>query len=359
MDSSEAGDPVLERKMENLHAAHIANRIVRIIPPSSGEVSGGIEAFLASFIRDQLASGMTCSLYCAEGSQLPGANLIPLAPATRNIDFEDYLGMSIQQAFRAVQDIAGLREVDVVLDHTGFTSVFAGVLDVPVGVWLHNGLEQAKIFSRRCVENVSFIATSQSDKRVLEAAGIMVDHQVYYDFDASFLHARSLELNAPTEKKLVWMGRMHPQKGPDLAIQVALQAGYKLYMGGSKPQAEHMDWFNQTIRPFVDGDRINFLGFVNNQQKPEFLTGAKAFLMPNRCYENSYCAPWYEPFGVVMLEAEACRVPVLGTEGGSLPEIIQDAGICVPSSSDEETVAKMVAALSDPASLTRGLSATR
>ena len=246
-----------------------------------------------------------------------------------------------------MQDIQQRPEVDVILDHTGFASVFAEFADVPVGVWLHNGLEQARVFSRRCTQNVRFIATSQSDQRILEAAGISVDHQIYYDFDASFLRSRSLERTASAENKLVWMGRMHPQKGPDLAIQVALRAGYELYLGGSQPQAEHLDWFNETIRPFLDGGRIHFLGFVNNQQKPEFFSGAKAFLMPNRCYENTYCAPWYEPFGVVQLEAMSCRVPVLGTEGGSLPEVIRDAGACVSSGSDEETISKMVAALAN------------
>ena len=323
--------------------AHVANTIV----PIPVVDFGGIERFLYPFIKGQVRDGNEVTLYCAEGSNVPGATVVTLGAARKNTDEEDYLGLSIKQAYDATVDIGLRREIELVHDHTGFIAPFAGELSQPVVSTLHNGLAQAKVFARRCTENVTFVAISRSDQRVLQAAGIDVADFVYYDVDTTQLQERSLALGDRSERKLLWIGRMSPTKGPDLAVQVALRSGYKLLLAGFAPQEEYLDWFNETVQPFVDGDQVQYLGTINDKQKVAFFSGGKALLMPNRCYQNALCKPWREPFGVVQIESMACGVPVLGTNGGSLPEIIQDLGHCVDTTSDEETIERMVAALSD------------
>ena len=63
------------------------------------------------------------------------------------------------------------------------------------------------------------------------------------------------------------------------------------------------------------GGGVEMIGEINDAQKPAFLSGAKALLMP---------IDWPEPFGLVMIESMACGTPVIAFNRGSVPEIIED-----------------------------------
>ena len=65
----------------------------------------------------------------------------------------------------------------------------------------------------------------------------------------------------------------------------------------------------------LDDADVEFIGEINEAQKPEFLSGALALLMP---------IDWPEPFGLVMIEAMACGTPVIAFNRGSVPEVIDD-----------------------------------
>ena len=60
---------------------------------------------------------------------------------------------------------------------------------------------------------------------------------------------------------------------------------------------------------------VEMVGEISDAQKPDFLSGAVALLMP---------IVWPEPFGLVMIEAMACGTPVIAFNRGSVPEIIDD-----------------------------------
>ena len=68
------------------------------------------------------------------------------------------------------------------------------------------------------------------------------------------------------------------------------------------------------VLPYVDGDRVRYIGPVNDKQKCALLGEAAAFLMP---------ILWEEPFGLVMAEAMACGTPVLGLARGAVPEVVE------------------------------------
>ena len=65
----------------------------------------------------------------------------------------------------------------------------------------------------------------------------------------------------------------------------------------------------------IDGKKIQFVGASNFSKKIELLKNAKAFIFPVK-------RP--EPFGLVVIEAMACGVPVIAFKEGSLPELIED-----------------------------------
>ena len=120
-----------------------------------------------------------------------------------------------------------------------------------------------------------------------------------------------VERHAP----LVYLGRVEEIKGVHLAIEVARKSGCRLVIAGNIPEAKHhQSYFAEQIRPYVDGETIQYVGAVNDSAKNELLGRSAALLMP---------LLWEEPFGIVMAEALACGTPVIGLRRGSLPEIVQ------------------------------------
>jgi len=66
----------------------------------------------------------------------------------------------------------------------------------------------------------------------------------------------------------------------------------------------------------LEPDAVHFTGFVAESAKPALYRGARAFLFPSR----------YEGFGLPLLEALACGVPVVGSTTSSIPEVVGKAG---------------------------------
>ena len=115
---------------------------------------------------------------------------------------------------------------------------------------------------------------------------------------------------------LMFLGRIEPIKGTHHAIAIARQAGRKLVIAGVHAESgPHADYFAREIRPHIDGDRVVYVGPVDDRLKGEWLGRAAALLMP---------IEWDEPFGIVMAEAFACGTPVIGFRRGSVPEVVRE-----------------------------------
>jgi len=112
---------------------------------------------------------------------------------------------------------------------------------------------------------------------------------------------------------LAFLGRIAPEKGPEVAIRVAREAGIPLRIA-AKVDASDRVYFETVIRPLLDDPLIEFIGEIGAERKTEFLANALALLFPIR---------WPEPFGLVMIEAMACGTPVIGWDRGSVPEVIE------------------------------------
>jgi glycosyltransferase involved in cell wall biosynthesis len=114
---------------------------------------------------------------------------------------------------------------------------------------------------------------------------------------------------------LVFLGRICREKGIEDAIAIAERAGITLKIG-AKVDASDREYYEERVRPLIGASRrVEFLGEIDDCQKNELLSGARAMLFP-------IC--WPEPFGLVMIESMACGTPVIAYRCGSVPEILED-----------------------------------
>lgn len=141
----------------------------------------------------------------------------------------------------------------------------------------------------------------------------------------------TLRPSSPTGKYLAFLGRTSPEKGVLQAIQIAKRAGMPLKMAAKVDKAD-LEYFNACIKPELNHSLIEFIGEIGFDEKNEFLGNAIALLFP---------IDWPEPFGIVLIEALACGVPVVAYPYGSVPELIED-GITGLFARDVESAARAV-----------------
>ena len=97
----------------------------------------------------------------------------------------------------------------------------------------------------------------------------------------------------------------------------------------AKVDAADRAYFEAEIRPLLDTPGVEFLGEIGEENKEEFLSGARALFFP---------IDWPEPFGLVMIEALACGTPVIAFRRGSVPEVIDEGRTGFLVDSAEEAV---------------------
>jgi glycosyltransferase involved in cell wall biosynthesis len=128
---------------------------------------------------------------------------------------------------------------------------------------------------------------------------------------------------------LCFLGRFHPEKGTHLAIEIAKRAGVRLKIAAI---AQDEAYFRELVEPHIDGDRVQFLGAIEHEERNELLAGALALV---------HMTTRPERFGLTTIEAMACGTPVLGARMGSLPEIIVDGVTGFLCANVEEAVARV------------------
>ncbi|AGM05777.1 glycosyltransferase [Amycolatopsis keratiniphila] len=146
-------------------------------------------------------------------------------------------------------------------------------------------------------------------------------------------------------RRIVSVGRLVPRKGFDLAIAAlpSLPDTELVIVGG--PDAGPLDKAPEVrrLRAIADrvgvADRVHLPGLVSREQMPALLRSADAVV----------CTPWYEPFGIVPLEAMACGVPVVATAVGGLTDTVVDGvtGMLVPPRNPMELAAALRRLLGD------------
>lgn len=134
---------------------------------------------------------------------------------------------------------------------------------------------------------------------------------------------------------LAFVGRISPEKGPEAAIQIARAVGLPLIMAGKVDPVDR-SYYQEKIKPLIDGEQIQYLGEVSHTEKANLLGNAAVTLFP---------ITWREPFGLVMVESMAAGTPVVGMALGSVPEVIAHGKTGLICHSIEEMIAAVPEAM--------------
>lgn len=111
---------------------------------------------------------------------------------------------------------------------------------------------------------------------------------------------------------LLFLSRLSPQKGVDVAIRVAQASGLPLILAG-KQSPDDQDFLREKVLPYIDGERIRYVGEVGFEEKVALLGGARALLHPNT---------YFEACSNSILEAQAVGTPVIAYDNGSNRELV-------------------------------------
>jgi glycosyltransferase involved in cell wall biosynthesis len=136
---------------------------------------------------------------------------------------------------------------------------------------------------------------------------------------------------------LAFLGRVSPEKRVDRAVEIARRVGLPLRVAAKIDRADQA-YFESHIAPLFELPFVEFIGEIDERQKPAFLANARALLFP---------IDWAEPFGLVMIEAMACGTPVIAWRGGSVDEVMVDGatGFVVENMDDAVAATRRVETL--------------
>jgi glycosyltransferase involved in cell wall biosynthesis len=197
---------------------------------------------------------------------------------------------------------------DVIHDHTLVGPVYAQLYGIPVVTTNHGPFDgELGDYYRAIARDVPIIAISHHHAST--AGGIPVAAVIHHAVDVD-----TFPIGDGTGGYCVFLGRMSPDKGVDIAARVARTAGVQLRIAAKMREPAEKAYFDRCVAPLL-GDGVEYVGEVGRADKLDLLGGAT-------CLLNTLA--WPEPFGMVMIEALACGTPVVGTPCGSVPELIVD-----------------------------------
>jgi len=128
---------------------------------------------------------------------------------------------------------------------------------------------------------------------------------------------------------LLYMGTIEPRKNIMRIVssfhRVANKRRDLLLVIAGKPGWHHGEILDSITRR-EPGNRVRYIGFVDEQDKPCIIAGARIFIYPSL----------YEGFGIPVLESLACGVPTITSNVSSLPEIAGDAALCIDPYDENE-----------------------
>lgn len=152
-----------------------------------------------------------------------------------------------------------------------------------------------------------------------------------FSYVPNFVDASHVRPAADPGRRFVYFGRLSPEKGVETLVRAAAAAGVGLDLIGTGPQSERLTELAENL-----GADVRFLGFLSGDTLENAIAGARAVVVPSEWYENA-------PLSV--LEAYALGKPVISSQMGGLPELVDhgETGWVFQAGAVEELAALLAA----------------
>lgn len=277
---------------------------VAVLAPISWRVPprhyGPWEQFASYLTEGLVARGVDVTLF-ATADSITSARLQAVAPTGYSEDSS--LDVKVWEALHIALLFEKATEFDVIHNSFDFLPlVFTRLVETPVVTTIHGFASDATLPVYLEYENrVNYVAISDADRHPALRYAATIHHGIdMADFELG-------QGGGP----LVFLGRIHPDKGTANAIRVAKEAGVPLVIAGIIQDAEY---FERDVEPHLDGESVTYVGAVDPPGRQRLLGGARALL---------HLIEFEEPFGFSVVEAMACGTPVITHARGSMEEIVQ------------------------------------
>ncbi|MEL6223842.1 MAG: hormogonium polysaccharide biosynthesis glycosyltransferase HpsO [Cyanobacteria bacterium J06627_8] len=175
-----------------------------------------------------------------------------------------------------------------------------------------------------------------------------------------FQHRRQSNLPAqlgiqPHDFVVGFVGRFVEEKGL-MTLFKALSAltdrpdrrPWKCLMLGRGPLKEHL---MQHAKANGFGDRISWIESVPHHDVPKYMNLMSTLVLPSETtyqFKTLTAIGWKEQFGHVLIEAMACKVPVIGSDSGEIPHVIDQAGLIFPEGNVAELCDRLTRLMDQP-----------
>lgn len=290
------------------------------VPPPS---YGGTEAVVDRLARGLVATGHEVLLFAPGDSTCPVPSVSNTWPA-RPLE----IGITTVELAHVIRGHDALSACDIVHDHTLAGPAIGRRRGAPPIVTTSHGPFTPEVSGvyRAFARRVPVIAISHAQAVQASLEGVQVARVIHHGLDVDEVTA-----GAGDGGYVLFVGRMHPDKGVDTAARVARAAGVPLRIAAKMREPAEQDWFEACVKPLLSED-ITYVGEADHAETAALMRGATALVNPIQ---------WAEPFGLVMVEALASGTPVVTFPCGAAPEIVNH-GVTGFLCDDEADMAKRV-----------------
>lgn len=287
-----------------MRIAQVAPLWERVPPPTYG----GIELIVSLLTEELVKRGHEVTLF-ASGDSLTSAKLVAVHPRALRLD-STIKEPAVYELLNLASVYEKAPEFDIIHSHVGLGMIpYSNFLKTPTVHTLHGifTADNQKVFEYGKTQPYISISNSQRETKL----GLNYLATIYNGINVSSYKFYPQPIYPPY---LAFLGRLSPEKGVHLAIKIAQETGYPLKIAGKVDNVDKA-YFQELVKPHIDGEQIEYLGEANHIQKNTIMGNAIATLFP---------ITWREPFGLVMIESMASGTPVVAMHLGATEEVIVD-----------------------------------
>jgi glycosyltransferase involved in cell wall biosynthesis len=283
----------------------IAKKRVAVLSPVAWRTPprqyGAWETVASNITEGLVARGWDVTLF-ASGDSVTRAHLH--AVVDKGYEEDSSADPKVAEYLHISEAFERAAEFDLIHSHYDFMALtYTRLVSTPVLTTIH-GFSSPKIMAvYQKYRDGYFVSISDSDR----APGLNYLATVYNGIDLSLY-----PLQPSQGDELIFLGRIHPDKGVHLAIEVARLSGWPLLIAGI---IQDKAYFREQVEPHLDDRQIRYIGPVDVPGKNDLFSRARALLHLNTIPER---------FGLVLAEANAAGVPVIAMDLGSCREVIED-----------------------------------